>query len=64
MNVAIASMIAPATRQCNPLQAQDSDVPPDSNEADLHREWDQKEQWYARAVSYWDKQVPSAEPNR
>lgn len=29
----------------------------DPKEADLQKEWEQKEEWYARAVSYWDKQV-------
>lgn len=36
------------------MQAEDAQEPA---EADVQKEWEQKDQWYARAVSYWDQQV-------
>lgn len=33
----------------------------EASEDELQREWDRKEQWYARAVNYWDQQAATVD---
>lgn len=52
-----------SAQQCSQYAQPAAAVPAEEDvqelpEADLQKEWEKKEQWYTRAVSYWDQQVP------